>query len=204
MSDRLPLTVLIQGGIASGKSTIARLIEARGASRIDCDRVAHEILDSSEVQAKVEERFGEQLLVEGKVDRKALGALVFADESALQELEGWIHPRVRDRVREALEAGAVGDGELRGVLIVDAAVAEKMNLTDYDLRVFVDTPLAQRRERARERGWDDDEVERREARQEPLEARRARADFVLPNEGDLAEAEKHVERFWDDFVQPRR
>lgn len=204
MSDRLPLTVLIQGGIASGKSTIARLLEARGARRIDCDRVAHEILDSPEVQAQVRERFGEHLVVGGQVDRKALGALVFEDAGALEELERWIHPRVRERVREALEAGAVAEGELRGVLIVDAAVAEKMNLTDYDLRVFVDTPLAQRRERARERGWDADEVERREARQEPLEARRARADFVLPNEGDLVEAEKHVERFWDDLVQPRR
>ena len=204
MSDRLPLTVLVQGGIASGKSTIARLLEARGAGRIDCDRVAHEILDTPEVQANVRERFGQQLVVEGQVDRQALGALVFADEAALKELESWIHPRVRERVREALAAGAVSEGEARGVLIVDAAVAEKMNLTDYDLRVFVDTPLAKRRERARERGWDEDEVERREARQEPLEARRARADFVLPNEGDLAEAEKHVERFWDDFVQPRR
>jgi dephospho-CoA kinase len=207
VSDRFPVTILIQGGIACGKSTIARLVEGLGAQRLDCDRIAHEVLNSEEVSGLVAEAFGPHLVLEdGSVDRSSLGALVFEDSAALQRLEGWIHPRVAERVALALQAAATPLGEPRSVVVVDAAVAEKMQLTkgDYDLRLFVDAPLEARQERAATRGWSEGEVERREASQEPLVARRERADFILPNAGTLAEAKAHVERFWTEFVEPHR
>ncbi|MGE0713056.1 MAG: dephospho-CoA kinase [Planctomycetota bacterium] len=204
MPDRLPVTILIQGGIASGKSTIARLLEQRGAVRLDCDRAAHEVLNSPAVQAKVQEAFGAELVRDGQVDRAALAAIVFEDPAALAKLEGWVHPGVRDRVQRTIDELLAAPGA-RPVVIVDAAVAEKMQLVaDYDLRLFVKTPLALRQRRARERGWDEGELERREATQEPLAVREGRADYVLPNEGGLSEAEEHVERFWDDLVEPLR
>lgn len=209
MSGQPPVTILVQGGIASGKSTLTRLLCERGAEHVDCDRIAHEILETPALHAWLRERFGAECVVEGpdgpRVDRQAVAARVFSDEAALAALEGQIHPAVRERVQARLEEAVVAAGSPREVLVVDAAVAEKMQLTEaYDLRVFAKTSLETRRTRARARGWAEGELERREARQEPLNEREARADYVIPNEGSLEEATEHVERFWDDYVQPRR
>lgn len=205
MSGRPPVTVLVQGGIACGKSTVTRLLTERGAVHVDCDRIAHEVLETESVKALVAEHLGSECVTPEGVDRKAIAARVFSDEAALKLLESWIHPRVRDRVQEALAAAAAPEGAPREVLVVDAAVAEKMQLTEaYDLRVFVKVDLATRQARARKRGWEDGELERREARQDSLADREARADFILPNQGSLAEAARHVERFWTEHVQPLR
>jgi dephospho-CoA kinase len=204
MSGRPPVTVLVQGGIACGKSTVTRLLTERGAVHVDCDRIAHEVLETEAVKALVAEHLGPEC-VTPKVDRKAIAARVFSDEAALALLESWIHPRVRDRVQAALADAETPEGTPRQVLVVDAAVAEKMQLTEaYDLRLFVKVDLATRQARARKRGWEDGELERREARQDSLADREARADFILPNQGSLEEAARHVEQFWTTAVQPLR
>ena len=206
MSGRSPVTVLVQGGIACGKSTVTRLLCERGATHVDCDRIAHEVLETAPVRALVAEHFGAECVTPESVDRSALAARVFADEASLQLLESWIHPQVRDQVQRALREAEVPADEPRSVLIVDAAVAEKMKLLTeaYDLRVFVRADLETRRARARKRGWEEGELERREARQDSLVDREARADYVIPNQGSLEEATQHVERFWTEIVQPRR
>lgn len=212
MGSRLPVTILVQGGIASGKSTIGKLLAARGARLIDCDRIAHEVLADPAVEARVREAFGPEVFgPDGRVDRKALGRVVFDDPGALATLEGLVHPGVRDRVQELLRGMAVDEGP-RQVAVIDAAVASKMRLTagldvggrDYDVIVFVEVSAETRRRRAAERGWPPGELERREARQESLTVLKDRADVVIPNDGDLREAESHVERVWSEFVEPRR
>jgi dephospho-CoA kinase len=205
--SRPPVTILLQGGIASGKSTIARLLAARGGRVLDCDRIAHEELAAPAVEAALREAFGPGVFgPDGRVDRRALGAVVFDDPAALRRLEALVHPRVRDRVQAALAAMAAPPGAPRAVAVIDAAVASKMKLIDqdYDLVVFVDVSPETRRRRAAERGWPAGELERREARQEATEALRARADVVVENDGDLREAESHVERVWAERVEPRR
>jgi dephospho-CoA kinase len=200
------MTILIQGGIAAGKSTITRLLTERGAEHVDCDRIAHGVLEEPAVQQKIREAWGQGMLnSQGAVDRKALGRLVFSDPAALAQLEAWVHPRVRDLVRAALEAAGVTGATPRRVLVVDAAVADKMALTErYDLRLFVDVSLEERRRRAATRGWEPGELERREANQAPLEIKRERADAVLPNDTDLAEAARHVDRIWIELIEPQR
>lgn len=221
VEPRLPVTILVQGGIASGKSTVGKLLAARGATFLDCDKIAHEVLAEPEVAARLAEAFGPGVLdPEGRVDRKALGRVVFDDPAALRRLEALVHPGVRERVQGALrslalEAAAAGAGAPRAVAVIDAAVASKMKLTeglpgldvggrDYDVVVFVDVSPEIRRRRAAERGWAPGELERREARQESLTVLEDRADVVIHNDGDLREAESHVERVWSEFVEPRR
>lgn len=205
MSGQPPVTVLIQGGIACGKSTVTRLLCERGARYVDCDQIAHEVLETEAVKALVAEQIGAECVTPEGVDRSAVAARVFSDEATLKLLESWIHPRVRERVQVALQDALTPLGTPREVLIVDAAVAEKMKLTGaYDLRVFVQTDLATRQARAATRGWEDGELERREARQDSLADREARADFLLPNQGSLEEAARHVEEFWTSKVQPLR
>lgn len=196
----------MQGGIASGKSTIAKMMAARGAVLLDCDKLGHEVLDSPQVQPQLVAAFGEGIVAAGKVDRKALADVVFNDPTALRRLEELVHPGILGRVQEAIQAAHTPQDAPRQVVIVDAAVAEKMRLEEaVDLKVFVAVSRAVRVERARvNRGWDEAELERREAAQKPLAEKEREADYVVRNDGGLAEAEEDVERFWTDVVEPRR
>lgn len=209
LMSRPPVTILVQGGIASGKSTISKLLVDRGARALDCDKIAHDALGTPPVEAEVRAAFGPAVFgADGHVQRKALGEVVFDDPAALLRLEQILHPRVRGRVQEALASMRAADGEPRQVAVIDAAVASKMRLlegdADYDVVIFVEVSPETRRRRAAERGWAPGELERREARQESLAVLRDRADVVIENDGDLREAERHVERIWSEFVEPRR
>jgi dephospho-CoA kinase len=205
-TSRAPFVILVQGGIAAGKSTITKLLTELGARHLDCDRLAHEELLDPAVEAAVRERFGDSVFGEdGRVDRKALGSIVFADDEALEALEALLHPRVRDRVQAMLRAARTTGEEPRQVIVIDAAVAPKMRLTErYDLTVFVSASAETRRQRALGRGWPPGELERREAAQAPLREKEQAADVIVPNNGDLAEAKSHVERFWSESVHPQR
>lgn len=206
-AGRLPLTILVQGGVASGKSSVARALAELGAEVVDCDALGHEALRRPEVVARLLEAFGPEVLdPEGQVDRDALGARVFSDPAALARLEAIVHPLIARWVHERLESRRTPEDRPRRVVVLDAAVAERMGLDrSCDLRVFVDVPAEVRRRRARaQRGWNPEEVDRREAHQEPLDSKRAQADAVLPNDGSPDEAMAHVKRFWKEFVEPQR
>ena len=192
-ADRARTLVLgVLGGIASGKSTAAELLAGPDGLVLAADRIAHEVLASDEVTALVREHFGEAVLgPDGRPDRAALAARVFDPahgEADRRRLEGWTHPRVRatisTRLREARAAGIP-----RVVLDVPLLLEndpEHGLVEACDVLVFVDVPLEERRRRAATRGWDVDELARREALQLPLAEKRARADHVLQNDGDLA------------------
>lgn len=203
---RPPLLVLIQGGIASGKSTVSKLLAARGAEFVDCDGIAHEALREPEVERAVRQRFGAGVFdQDGRVDRKRLGAIVFDDPAALRDLEALLHPRVGARVAELVADHHRPAAEPRAVLVIDAAVASKMRLVErWDLTIFVAASDEARRRRAATRGWPPGELERREARQDPLAAAQGRADVVVPNDGDVQETERHVDRVWAELIGPRR
>lgn len=205
-ATRTPVVLLVQGGVASGKSTVTGLLVRHGASHLDCDRLAHEALGEPAVEAALRADFGPAIFdAAGRVSRPALGKIVFSDPAALRRLEALVHPRVRDRVREALAAERRPADQPRAVVVIDAAVASKMRLTErYDLTLFVKASLGVRRARAATRGWEPGELERREAAQQPLDLAEQGADFVVPNEGDLQETETHVQRFWSELVQPLR
>ena len=178
----------VLGGIASGKSTVATALAGPQGLVLDADRAAHEVLHSEEVRDLITARHGEAVLDgDGRVDRAALGAIVFADRDARKELEGWIHPRVRATLRSSLE-----DAAARGVphVVLDVPLllenAEEHGLMELcDHLVFVDAPDDVRDQRAvRDRGWQPGEVARREAAQLPLSTKRERADVVVVNDGD--------------------
>jgi len=89
--------VALTGGIATGKSTVIKLLERSGFRVIDADKVAHEILD--EQHEAIAKLFGSDLVVNGKVDRKALGAMVFSDQAKRKALESLLHPLIYERIR---------------------------------------------------------------------------------------------------------
>jgi len=195
-----PRILGVLGGIASGKSAAARLLAGPQGEVLSADALAHAALDSAEVRAKVRTRFGPAaLLPDGRVNRAVLAQAVFDPERgpALRaELESWIHPLVRDRILERLEAARVA-GVPRVVLDVPLLLendAQHGLAQLCDALVFVDVPDDERDRRAqRERGWAPGEVFRREATQLPLADKARRAHHVITNHRGLPELERAVQ-----------
>ncbi len=192
------LVLGVLGGIASGKSAVARLLAGPDGVVIDADRLARDVLDSVSVRAEVARALGADLLQpDGGLDRARLARRVFDDPAARRQLESLTHPRVRARVR-----GLLDEARARGVprIVLDVPLLLENDgqhglVAECDALVFVDADVRAREARAQaSRGWAAGEVARREAAQMPLETKRARADHVLRNAGDLAELELDVAR----------
>ena len=186
----------VLGGIASGKSHVARVLAGPTGTVIDADLLAHEILASDEVTALVLEAFGEAVMgTDSRPDRAALARMAFRDPSIRERLEGWIHPRVRAKIRVALdEAKARNAGPV--VLNVSLLLEnddEHGLATQCDHLVFVECDLDSRDQRAvSSRAWSPGEVARREQAQLPLAQKQARADHTIENRGSLEELDRHA------------
>lgn len=197
---RRPRILGLLGGVAAGKSAAARLLAGPQGIVLAADALAHEVLDTPAVQAKVRARFGERAIgPDGRVDRSVVARAVFdpVQGPALRaELESWTHPLVRDRIMARLDA-ARDAGVPRVVLDVPLLLendAEHGLARLCDVLVFVDVPDDERDRRAqRERGWARGEVFRRERAQLALDEKKRRAHHVLPNHQGLAELERAVQ-----------
>ena len=197
------IVIGLTGGIASGKSHVARLLGERGAVVLDADRHARDALDEPSVRDALVERWGDAVLTEaGKIERSAVASRVFGrDDTARAErrfLEGLVHPLVRQRLGAELEA-AKNDGAPAAVLdiplLIEAGWADRC-----DVVLYVDTPDELRRQRAADRGWGQDELARREAAQTPLAHKKRRADRLVPGHTERA-ARAAVEAFWAEEVR---
>ncbi len=196
-----PLTILLTGGIASGKSTVAALFAKRGAVVLDADRLAHEALETPEVIAEVTKTFGESIMDSGRVDRKKLAAVVFRDTARLSRLEAIIHPRVIAVVAARLKELS-GPAMKRRAVVLDVPLATEAGV-GADIVVFVESSHETRNKRAQLRGWSEGELEKRESRQVSVEEKRRKADAVVKNDGGVEETERDVERIWTSLVGPR-
>ncbi|GAB2570812.1 dephospho-CoA kinase [Microlunatus antarcticus] len=188
----------LTGGIASGKSTVATLLEERGALVVDADVLAREVVEpGTPGLAAVVDRFGPTVLTpDGRLDRAALGRLVFSGDaagSARRDLEAVVHPAVRARAAE-LEAGAQPG---QAVVHVIPLLVETGQADAFDLVVVVDVPEDVQRARLLARGGlAEAEADARIAAQATRAARLAAADVVLDNAGDRDDLVRHVEELW--------
>lgn len=192
------LLVGLTGGIGTGKSTVAAMLAARGAVVIDADRLAREVVEPGEpTLARIVQEFGPEVLgPDGRLDRKALGALVFADPARRRRLEALTHPPIRARLDARLEA--LARAGFRGVVVVDAPLLVESGLhraMDRLVVVTADEATQLARLMARD-GLDRAEALRRIRSQMPLAAKARLADHVIDNSGDRAATEAQVERLW--------
>ena len=193
------LLVGLTGGIGSGKSTVARLLEKRGAVVFDADLLAREAVEpGTPGHAAVIERFGADVLAPGgELDREALASIVFADPSARRDLEEIVHPEVRRLFAEGSEAYRDTD---RVVVFSAPLLVETGMHTAFEILVVVSATVGTQIERLmRQRGMSEPSIRARIDAQAPLEDKAAAADFLIDNEGSLDELESQVERLWNDL-----
>jgi dephospho-CoA kinase len=194
------LRIGLTGGIGSGKSTVSRLLEQRGAVIVDADAIAREVVaPGTPGLAAVVEAFGDGVVApDGSLDRQALAAVVFADPDARKRLDAIVHPLVRARATE-VAAAAPADA----VVVNDVPLlVETGQAGSYDLVLVVEADPATRVARLVQRGLTAEDARARMAAQATDEQRRAVADVVLDNSGTPEELEAQVDRFWADRVAP--
>jgi dephospho-CoA kinase len=188
----------LTGGIGAGKSTAASLLSELGARVIDADRIGHEVYrPGSEGFRRVVDAFGAGIVApDGTIDRRALGAVVFADPAARARLNAIVHPLIAEEV--ARRIAAARDAGSRAPIVVEAAVLLEAGWRPLVDRVWVVTAS---RENAvarvmAARGLTRDEVERRLDTQMPDAERRRLADLVIENDGPPPALRAKVEDAW--------
>ncbi|MCK6458282.1 MAG: dephospho-CoA kinase [Planctomycetes bacterium] len=183
------LVIGLVGGIASGKSTVARLWALETAAvHVDADAIAREVLGRREVLAALRRRI--KGLGKGRIDRQMLAEKVFKDPRALKALEEVTHPRIREAI-----VLAIGRAKARHVLL-DAALLQETGADELcDAVVYVACPARKRRARTRRtRGWTDAHHRAREARQWSCMRKRARADLSIDNSDGQERTRSEVRR----------
>jgi dephospho-CoA kinase len=198
---RKPVIGLV-GGIGSGKSLVARQMATLGCGVIDSDQLARQVLEEPAVRAELVRWWGQAILgPEGRVDRRAVGRIVFDRPEERQRLEDLVHPRVH-RARAALHEEYERDPKVRAVVEDMPLLLEKGFDRSCDAVVFVAASRATRLERVRtSRGWDEGELARREKAQVALDSKAARADYVVENDADEAQCYAGVTRVLSQIIQ---
>ncbi len=187
----------LTGGIASGKSSVSRMLAGLGAKVVDADLLARQIVEPGRLAFRAIVRaFGPGVVAaDGTLDRKALGRIVFADESKRRELNRITHGRInraaRAEIRRALAAGSP-------LVVYDAAlIVENRWQKQLDALIVVSVPEQVQLARLMGRdGLERAAAEQRIRSQLPLAERLAVADFVIDNSGSLEQTRAQVERLW--------
>jgi dephospho-CoA kinase len=195
----------LTGGIATGKSTVDRMLAARGATVIDGDELAREAVRPGEPTLdRVVERFGKGILSpDGSLDRGRLGRIVFADSDARHDLEGITHPRIIELTRERIATALSGTAPLVVVDIPLLFENAREGMFDGVLLVYAPPDVQVRRLRERNH-LDETAAQQRLAAQLPIDDKRARATWIIDNSGDEAAAQRAVDAWWDANVVSAR
>jgi dephospho-CoA kinase len=196
----------LTGNIACGKSTVLDLLRDRGAQVLDADRVTHELQAPGQpVYHAIVAEFGPGILSApaGPIDRRALGAIVFADAAALRRLEQIVHPAVRERIMAWLEGVGNGSSGIDSSQPPPVAVIDAIKLLEGGWKQICDAiwvvtcATEQQLERLiATRGMRDDEARARIAAQPPQAEKIAQADVVIDNSGSLEHTRRQVETAW--------
>jgi dephospho-CoA kinase len=200
------LLVALTGGIATGKSTVSSMFRALGCPIIDADLLAREVVEPGEpALVDIAREFGPGVLgPDGRLDRQAMGTVVFADADRRRRLEAITHPRIRERLNARLSE--LAQRGFDGVVIFDAAVIiESGGYKQMDRLVVVTADEATQLARLRARdGLDEAEALRRIRSQMPLAEKAKLADHVIDNSGDRAATEAQVRRVHAALVAEHR
>ena len=193
------MKVGLTGGIGAGKSTVADLFSKRGAVVIRSDELARQVIEPQTPGFKqVTSRFGNEIINdEGNIDRAKLAQVVFNDDGALKDLENIIHPLVRKRTNQLMSE------QTSETIIVNEIplLLEKKMESLFDFLVIVISSEKNRLERLFQKGVSEDQAKARMAKQVNDQVRKAAADFLIVNDGNLDQLEADVQKIWQTLQE---
>jgi len=193
------MKVGLTGGIGAGKSTVADLFSKRGAVVIRSDELARQVIEPQTPGFKqVTSRFGNEIVNgEGNIDRAKLAQVVFNDDGALKDLENIIHPLVRERTNQLMSE------QTSETIIVNEIplLLEKKMESLFDFLVIVISSEKNRLERLFQKGVSEDQAKARMAKQVNDQDRKAAADFLIVNDGNLDQLEADVQNIWQTLQE---
>jgi dephospho-CoA kinase len=190
----------LTGGIGSGKTVVGQMFARLGAEIIDADQLAREVVEPGQPALKeIVQRFGSDILQpDGRLDRARLGGIVFADASARAALNAITHPRIRQRMEDAIAARKDRAGVL--VLVIPLLYeSARTGLVEEVIVVWVD-PQTQFRRLVERGGLTAEQARQRIEAQMPLDEKRALADDVIDNRGSLADTQRQVEAIYRRYA----
>jgi dephospho-CoA kinase len=195
----------ITGGIASGKSTIAKMLESLGASVINADEICHRLINTKSISQKIINRWGDHIQDKyGRIERDKLGEIVFSDKKEISTLNKMIHPEAIKRIKNRIT-------ELRNqsttvAIVLDAALLVESDLIDIcDITLFVDTRKNTCKARVKNsRKWPTGEITKREKFQSSLREKKKIADIVICNNRYQTDTLKQVKDFWQQFITKKQ
>jgi dephospho-CoA kinase len=193
------MKVGLTGGIGAGKSTVADLFSQKGGVVIRSDELARQVIEPQTPGfQQVIDRFGKEFVnSEGYIDRAKLAQIVFQDDAALKDLENIIHPLVRSKTNQII------DQHTSETIIVNEIplLLEKKMESLFDFLVIVISSEKNRLERLAQRGLTAEQATARMAKQVSDEERKAAADFLIVNDGNLDQLEADVEKIWQTLQE---
>lgn len=191
------LVVGLTGGIGSGKSLAREYFAGLGAQVMDADELSRRVIErGTQGFDRVVAAFGDSILRDGDIDRRALAEQVFGSNAKRAKLEGIVHPLIREAYEVAL-------ADLKGedILVYEVPLlAEKRAATRFDFIITVETDLAVRTERLKKRGMLASEIEARVRAQATPEERMSVAGYVITNNGTADELLREVEYVWEQVL----
>ena len=187
------MVVGLTGGMGAGKSSLGRLLKAKGAHLVDADQVGHQVLEEPAVLTALQAAFGADIVAEGQLDRRLLGRRAFVGQGQRGQLEEIVHPPLARALWQAVEAGGAE------IAVVDAPLLFEWgrDLERYGAVVVIDADQELRVQRVVQRtGLSPAEVRQRMAAQMPAAEKRTRADWVVENNGSPVDLEAAAQRLW--------
>jgi dephospho-CoA kinase len=193
------MKVGLTGGIGAGKSTVADLFSQKGAVVIRSDELARQVIEPQTPGfQQVIDRFGQDFVnAEGYIDRAKLAQIVFHDDTALKDLENIIHPLVRSKTNQI-----IGQHTSETIIVNEIPLLlEKKMESLFDFLVIVISSEKNRLERLTQRGLTTEQATARMAKQVSDDERKAAADFLIVNDGNLDQLEADVEKIWQTLQE---
>jgi dephospho-CoA kinase len=182
--------IVLTGGIATGKSTVASLLALNGMRVIDADTISHEILNAS--YEWVGRTFGKEYIHNTKVDRAKLGSLVFSDANSKNILEAYLHPKIREEILKR----SIKQDSFEFPYLIDIPLFFEKGGYDIQESVVVYTPSDIQLERYIKRnGYSKEESLKRINSQMPIDKKKKRATWIIDNSKDLKHLQDECEKF---------
>lgn len=188
--------VALTGGIATGKSSATAMLMLYGFKFIDADKIAHAMLNTH--ASSIAAMFGEEYLEKGKINRKKLGGLIFANSQMKKELEGFLHPLIYAEI----EAQAIKQDSFKKPYIIDIPLFFETSRYPITQSIVVYATKAQQLERLMKReGFNEEEAKQRIDAQMDIEDKKAKATFVIDNSGDIKNLQYECERVKEEILK---